>query len=134
MEHSGAAGISRKAPPRSSTPELFDLRTSFAVERRLLPGLLLLAVLTGFAAMGAGADALALGWLALAALNAAARFLVATTHVDAKYIVVPESTGVGCTSGRRWPTWHCGRRCSCSFRSRPCSSPARAPLRPSVPS
>ena len=58
MEHSGAVGKSRKAPPRSITPELFDLRTSFAVERRLLPALLLLAVLTSFAAMGAGADAL----------------------------------------------------------------------------
>ncbi|HEX5638314.1 MAG TPA: diguanylate cyclase [Burkholderiaceae bacterium] len=93
MEHSGAVGSSRKAPPRSITPELFDLRTSFAVERRLMPALLLLAVLTSFAAMGAGADAFALGWLALAAVNAAIRFLVATTHVDAKYIVVPESSG-----------------------------------------
>ena len=93
MEHSGAVGNPRKAPPRTVTPELFDLRTSFAVERRLMPALLLLAVLTGFSAMGAGAAALALGWLALAAVNAAARFLVATTHVDAKYIVVPESTG-----------------------------------------
>jgi diguanylate cyclase (GGDEF)-like protein/PAS domain S-box-containing protein len=70
---------------------MFDLRTPFAIERRLLPAQLLLAVVTALAAMGAGTEALALGWLALAASNAAARYLIATIHVDARYIVVPES-------------------------------------------
>ena len=62
------------------------------MERRLLPALLLLGVLTAFSAMVAGADGLAIGWLALYAVNGAARFLVATIHVDSKYPVNPAST------------------------------------------
>ena len=92
MEPSGALASTRKARLRSESQDPFDLRTPFLVELRLLPALLLLVVLTTFAAMGAGADALALGWLALSAVNAAVRFLIATTHSDAKYPVIAEST------------------------------------------
>ncbi|HET9024771.1 MAG TPA: diguanylate cyclase [Burkholderiaceae bacterium] len=42
--------------------------------------------------MGAGAGAWAFAWLALAAANAAVRFLVASAHVDARIAVGPEST------------------------------------------
>jgi diguanylate cyclase (GGDEF)-like protein/PAS domain S-box-containing protein len=91
MPSSGASATVRRAPSRSRSAEVFDLRIPFAVEHRLLPALLLLAVLTAFSALAAGADARAIGWLALAATNAAARYLVATIHVDAKRPVDPRS-------------------------------------------
>lgn len=92
METSGAVATARRANPRAITSRPFDLRSAFAVERRLLPALLLLAVLASFAAMIAGAGAWAIAWLALAAANTAARFMVATTHVDARTVLGPEST------------------------------------------
>src|SRR5512134_178457 len=92
MEPSGAVASTRRAPPRSITLQPFDLRTAFAVERRLLPALLLLAVLTTFAALGAGAGAWVFAWLALAAVNAAVRFMVATSCVDSRIAVAPDST------------------------------------------
>jgi diguanylate cyclase (GGDEF)-like protein/PAS domain S-box-containing protein len=84
MEPSGASTIARRAHYRSPVPERFDLRVPFAAERRLLPALLLVAALGGLGAISIGADALGLGWMALAAVNAAIRFLVATEHVDAR--------------------------------------------------
>ena len=92
MQSSGALAPARRALLRSHTADPFDLRTAFAVERRLLPALLLLALLTAFSTIGAGADAVAIGWLALAAVNAAIRFLVATTHVDSAHRVDPSSS------------------------------------------
>ena len=97
MEPSGAVATARTAPPRSLTPQSFDLRIAFAVERRLLPALLLLAVLTTFVAMGAGAGPWAFAWLALAAANAAVRFMVATSAADSRIVVSP-----GSTSGRAY--------------------------------
>lgn len=91
MEPSGAVPTARRAPPRSITSQSFDLRTAFAVERRLLPALLLLAVLTTFVALGAGAGPWAFAWLALAAANAAVRFMIATSFVDSRVAVAPDS-------------------------------------------
>jgi len=91
MDSSGAPAAVRRAPLRSSSSPVFDLRAAFAVERRLLPALLLLAVLTTFAAVAAGAGNWAFGWLALAALNAAARFLIATHNADMRVRVAPDS-------------------------------------------
>jgi diguanylate cyclase (GGDEF)-like protein/PAS domain S-box-containing protein len=89
MEPSGVALTARRALTHSPTAELFDLRIPFAAERRLLPALLLIAALGAFAAMTAGADAVALGWLALAAVNAAIRYVIATAHSEARRPVDP---------------------------------------------
>ena len=73
----------RVALPRKSAHVDFDLRVAFAAERRLLPALLLIGLVAAFAAMRAGANALALAWLALYGVNAAIRFLIATEYATA---------------------------------------------------
>ena len=64
---------------------------AFAAERRLLPALLLVAAIAAFASMRAGANALALAWLALFGVNAAIRFLIATEYAPARSAVLAES-------------------------------------------
>jgi diguanylate cyclase (GGDEF)-like protein/PAS domain S-box-containing protein len=72
-----------------------DLRASFALERRITPGIFLLAALAALAA-GVQWGPLALAWLAACVLNASARFLLAshyersrtslpTTHAAARW-------------------------------------------------
>jgi diguanylate cyclase (GGDEF)-like protein/PAS domain S-box-containing protein len=91
MQPSGASALTRRALPRSQAGELFDLRVPLAAERRLLPALLLVAVVAVFSAMVAGAGALAIVWLALAAGNAAVRYLVALEHAENRSPVDPAS-------------------------------------------
>jgi PAS domain S-box-containing protein len=55
----------------------------FAVERRLLPALLLVGLIAAVAASAAGAPPLVWGWLGLVAVVAAARYLLATAYGDA---------------------------------------------------
>jgi PAS domain S-box-containing protein len=62
----------------------FDLRTAFAVERRLLPALLLVGLVAVASAGSAGSSPLVWGWLALYAANSAARYLLAVTYGDAR--------------------------------------------------
>jgi len=69
----------------SRPPEArLDLRTAFAVERRLLPALLLIGVVAAASAAAAGATTLVWAWFALYAANAAARYLLATTYAEAR--------------------------------------------------
>jgi diguanylate cyclase (GGDEF)-like protein/PAS domain S-box-containing protein len=68
-----------------------DLRTSFAIERRLLPALLLVGVVAAASAAAAGATTLVWAWFALYAANAAARYLIATAYGDAPRPVGPDS-------------------------------------------
>ncbi len=84
-----------RSPPdtRKSTHVDFDLRVAFAAERRLLPALLLIGLVAAFAAMRAGANALALAWLALYGVNAAIRFLIATEYATAPREVSAETRG-----------------------------------------
>ncbi len=83
----------RVALPRRSAHVDFDLRVAFAAERRLLPALLLIGLVAAFAAMRAGANALALAWLALYGVNAAIRFLIATEYATAPREVSAETSG-----------------------------------------
>ena len=53
---------------------------AFTAERRLLPALLLIAVVAAFAAMSGGSSVLALAWLTLYGVNSAIRFLIATEY------------------------------------------------------
>jgi diguanylate cyclase (GGDEF)-like protein/PAS domain S-box-containing protein len=69
-----------------------DLRVPFAAERKLLPALLLLALVVAQAAMAAGLEALAFGWLALYAANTAARYLIATEYGAGRRSVASHST------------------------------------------
>jgi diguanylate cyclase (GGDEF)-like protein/PAS domain S-box-containing protein len=91
---SGAGAVTRRPGTRRLEPRgRFDLRVAFAAERRLLPALLLVGLLTTFSSMSAGADALSLGWLALFGVNAAVRYLVATEYASARGPVFAESAG-----------------------------------------
>lgn len=89
MQSGAAPGTRRLA---TQAERVFDLRVAFAAERRLLPALLLVALLAAVGSMSAGTDALALAWLALAGVNAAIRFLVATEYSAARRPVAAEST------------------------------------------
>jgi len=91
--HSSDQSIVARDGDRASPHGLFDLRVAFAAERRLLPALLLIAVLGAFAAMRAGSDGLALAWLALYGVNSAIRFLIATEYATASEAVVADSRG-----------------------------------------
>ena len=82
MVSSGGLFDTRSAPRKPAHAQ-FDLRISFAAERRLLPALLLIGLVAAFASMSAGANALALAWLALYGVNAAIRFLIATEYATA---------------------------------------------------
>ena len=94
MYTSGGPTESRSLPDtRKSTHVDFDLRVAFAAERRLLPALLLIGLVATFAAMRAGANALALAWLALYGVNAAIRFLIATEYATAPREVSAETRG-----------------------------------------
>ncbi len=92
MYTSGGPTESRSAPRRSVHVD-FDLRVAFAAERRLLPALLLIGLVAAFASMRAGANALALAWLALYGVNAAIRFLIATEYATAPREVSAETRG-----------------------------------------
>ncbi|MEP6607499.1 MAG: diguanylate cyclase [Burkholderiaceae bacterium] len=74
-------------------PVEFDLRVAFAAERRLLPAVLLVAAVAAFASMRAGANALALAWLAIYGVNAAIRFLIATEYATARRPVPADTRG-----------------------------------------
>jgi len=67
-----------------------DLRVAFAIERRLLPALLLVALI---AAVSAAALQVTWvwGWLALAATTAAVRFLLGTVYAEARTPIAPEA-------------------------------------------
>jgi diguanylate cyclase (GGDEF)-like protein/PAS domain S-box-containing protein len=90
-------GLSRglSALRRASTsraPEVrFDLRVPFAVERRLLPALLLVGLVAAASAASVGAPALVWGWFALYAVNASARYLLATTYGDARQPIAADA-------------------------------------------
>lgn len=71
--------------------EAFDLRPALALERRLLPALLLVAALTAVAATAGAPGGAALAWLALAAMNAAVRYVVASMHAEDLRAVAPGS-------------------------------------------
>lgn len=73
-------------------PEVrFDLRVPFAVERRLLPVLLLVGLVASASATAVGAPALVWGWFALYAVNSAARYLLATTYGDARQPIASDA-------------------------------------------
>lgn len=75
----------RRGAGTSRVVELpFDLRTAFAVERRLLPALLLIGLVAAASASAAGAPPLIWGWLALYAANSSARYLLAVTYADVR--------------------------------------------------
>ncbi|MEO8186603.1 MAG: PAS domain-containing protein, partial [Burkholderiaceae bacterium] len=94
MYTSGGPTGSRSLPhTRKSAHVDFDLRVAFAAERRLLPALLLIGLVATFAAMRAGANALALAWLAVYGVNAAIRFLIATEYATAPREVSAETRG-----------------------------------------
>jgi PAS domain-containing protein len=75
--------LRRASGPRPPEVRL-DLRVPFAVERRLLPALLLVGVIAAASGTAAGATSLIWIWFALYAANAAARYLLATTYGDAR--------------------------------------------------
>ncbi|HYM46979.1 MAG TPA: PAS domain-containing protein, partial [Burkholderiaceae bacterium] len=81
------------AAARKSAHSQFDLRVAFAAERRLLPALLLVGLVAAFASMRAGANFLALAWLALYGVNAAIRFLIATEYATSRGPVLAETPG-----------------------------------------
>ena len=89
---SSGATESRSAQRKSAHGQ-FDLRVAFAAERRLLPALLLIGLVAVFASMRAGANALALAWLALYGVNAAIRFLIATEYAPAPREVSAQTRG-----------------------------------------
>ncbi len=91
--YSSAAPTDTRSASRKSAHGQFDLRIAFAAERRLLPALLLVGVVAAFASMRAGANALALAWLALYGVNAAIRFLIATEYASAPGAVLAETRG-----------------------------------------
>ena len=94
MYTSGGPTGSRSLPDTRKPAHVdFDLRVAFAAERRLLPALLLIGLVAAFAAMRAGANALALAWLALYGVNAAIRFLIATEYATAPREVSAETRG-----------------------------------------
>ncbi|MGZ8993296.1 MAG: diguanylate cyclase domain-containing protein [Burkholderiaceae bacterium] len=92
MVSSGGLFDTRSAPRKPAHAQ-FDLRISFAAERRLLPALLLIGLVATFASMSAGANALALAWLALYGVNAAIRFLIATEYATAPGEVLADTRG-----------------------------------------
>lgn len=65
-----------------------DLRDAFAFERRITPALFVLATLAALATQQVAA-AVALVWLAAGVLNAAARFLLASSHENDRVPVTP---------------------------------------------
>jgi len=69
-----------------------DLRASFALERRITPGIFLLAALAALAA-GVQWGPLALAWLAACVLNASARFLLASHAERSRTPVAPTHAG-----------------------------------------
>ncbi len=69
----------------------FDLRVPLAVERRLLPALLLVGLVAAAGASAVDAPALIWGWLAVYAVNSSARFLLATAYGDARHPIAAES-------------------------------------------
>jgi diguanylate cyclase (GGDEF)-like protein/PAS domain S-box-containing protein len=71
--------------PVDGTP---DLRIAFALERRITPALFVLAALAAFSAAQVAAG-VALGWLAAGIANAAARFMLATSHEQRRTPVGP---------------------------------------------
>ena len=74
----------RRAGSARALEGRFDLRVPFAVERRLLPVLLLVGLVAAASATAVGAPALVWSWFALYAVNSAARYLLATTYGDAR--------------------------------------------------
>ncbi len=92
MQSTGALADTSSAVHKSAHSQ-FDLRVAFAAERRLLPALLLVGLVAAFASMRAGANALALAWLALYGINAAIRFLIATEYATARGAVLAETRG-----------------------------------------
>jgi diguanylate cyclase (GGDEF)-like protein/PAS domain S-box-containing protein len=75
----------RRGSGSSRLPDApFDLRTAFAVERRLLPALLLIGLVAAASATAVGAPPLVWGWLAIYAVNSSARYLLAITYGDAR--------------------------------------------------
>ena len=92
MYSSGVPTDTRSASRKPAHGQ-FDLRVAFAAERRLLPALLLIGLVAAFASMRAGANALALAWLALYGVNAAIRFLIATEYATAPAEVLAETRG-----------------------------------------
>ncbi len=83
-------GALRRASAGRGPERRADLRIAFAIERRLLPALLLVALVAA-----AGAAALHAswiwGWLALAATVAAVRFLLGTIYADARNPIAPQA-------------------------------------------
>ena len=71
--------------PADGTP---DLRVAFALERRITPALFVLATLAALATTQLAA-AIALGWLAASVLNAAARFMLASSYERHRIPVAP---------------------------------------------
>jgi diguanylate cyclase (GGDEF)-like protein/PAS domain S-box-containing protein len=69
----------------------FDLRVPLAVERRLLPALLLVGLVAAAGASAVDTPALIWGWLAVYAVNSAARFLLATAYADVRQPIPAES-------------------------------------------
>ena len=92
MASTGGLFDTRSGPSKPAHAQ-FDLRIAFAAERRLLPALLLIGLVAAFASMSAGANALALAWLALYGVNAAIRFLIATEYATAPGEVLAETRG-----------------------------------------
>ena len=68
-----------------------DLRVPFAVERKLLPALLLVGLVAAASAALVGAPPMVWGWLALYAVTAGARYLLATIYGDARRPISAES-------------------------------------------
>ncbi len=63
----------------------------FAVERRLLPALLLVGLIAAASALAVGAPATVWGWYALFAVNAAARYLLAVAYGDSNRPIPPSA-------------------------------------------
>jgi diguanylate cyclase (GGDEF)-like protein/PAS domain S-box-containing protein len=72
-----------------------DLRVPFAVERRLLPALLLVGLVAAASASLVDAPPLVWGWLALYAVTAGARYLLATIYGDARRPITAETRIAG---------------------------------------
>jgi len=67
-----------------------DLRVAFSIERRLLPALLLVALIAAVSAAALQVNWV-WGWLALAATVAAVRFLLGTVYAEARAPIAPEA-------------------------------------------
>lgn len=85
-------GISTLRRNTKPGPEFrFDLRVPLAVERKLMPALLLVSLVAAAGAWAVGTPALVWGWFAVYALVTAARFLLATSYGDARQPIPAES-------------------------------------------